>query len=162
VYKYANPMIAENQKKETEQAIFRIFTDGKKYDKMDIKDETVFKVTDESGKTLGYAFMAEGNGYQGVISMMAGIETDMETLVGIEILESQETPGLGQEIAGESFKAQFKGLKTTPEITYVKNQKPSKSGEIEAITGATISSRAVVSILNEKIKSLKEKLGKGE
>jgi len=81
----------------------------------------------------------------------------MNTMVGIEILESQETPGLGQEIASESFKSQFNGLKTSPDITYVKNEKPSKPNEVEAITGATISSRAVCAILNEKINELRRK-----
>ena len=91
------------------------------------------------------------------IKMLAGVQPDMNTLVGIEILESQETPGLGQEIASEKFKSQFNGLRTTPDITYVKNQKPSEPNEIEAITGATISSRAVVTILNGKINELREK-----
>ena len=107
---------------------------------------------------MGYTFLASGNGYQGEIDLMAGIKPDMKTLVGIEVLQSQETPGLGQEIDSKEFKEQFKNLAATPEITYVKNQKPSRPNEIEAITGATISSRAVVTILNEKIEDIRSKL----
>ncbi|MBL7157745.1 MAG: FMN-binding protein [Candidatus Omnitrophica bacterium] len=158
MYKYAKPLIIVNQKNEMKQAIFKIFPKAKKYRKETIKDETIFKVNDKDGKFLGYAFLAEGYGYQGTIKMMVGIKKDLETLVGIEILESQETPGLGQEITEEQFKSQFKGLKTSPPIIYVKNKKPTKPNEIEAITGATISSRSVVGILNEKIKTIKDEL----
>jgi len=157
VYKYANPLIINNQKEEMKEAIFKIFPDGKSYDEKTMGKDNVFEVKDQNGKLLGYAFLAEGNGYQGAIKMLAGIQSDMNTLVGIEILDSQETPGLGQEITSDKFRSQFKGLKASPDITYVKNQKPSNPNEIEAITGATISSRAVVTILNEKIDELRKK-----
>ena len=155
MYKYANPLILNNQKNEIRQAIFKIFPEAKNYEKKGQGENIFFETKDKNGKLLGYAFIAEGNGYQGTIKLMAGMKTDLETMVGIEVLESQETPGLGQEITTEKFESQFKGLKASPEITYVKNKKPTKPNEIEAITGATISSRAVVSILNEKIKKLK-------
>ena len=160
VYNYANPRIEKNQKIKTEKTIFEIFPEGKKYTDESIKGESVFKVIDEKGKLLGYAFVASGNGYQGTITMMAGIKPDLKTLVGIEILDSQETPGLGQEIATDKFKTQFDNLTVLPEIEYVKNAKPTKPNEIEAITGATISSRAVVSILNDEIENIKGKLKK--
>jgi len=160
VYTYANPIIAKNRKKEMEKAIFRIFPEGKTYDKRTFGKDTVFNVKDKKGSLLGYAFLAKGNGYQGAIEIMAGIKSDLKTLAGIEILESQETPGLGQEIASDKFGSQFKGLEVAPEIIYVKNVEPSKPNEIQAITGATISSRAVVTILNEKIEVIKKDLGK--
>jgi len=160
VFRYADPLITDNLKKETENAIFQIFSDAKSYSKEKEKDESVFKVKDAEGKLLGYAFLAAGDGYQGKIKMMAGIKPDLETLAGIEILESQETPGLGQEITTAKFKQQFNGLEVYPEIEYVKNKKPDKPNEIEAITGATISSRSVVSILNDNITRIKEELSK--
>lgn len=161
VYNYANPLILKNQKDEMKKAIFKIFPEGKTYDEETVDKIAVFKVQDEKDAFLGYAFLAEGNGYQGAIKMMAGIKPDLETLVGIEILESQETPGLGQEITTDKFESQFKDLKTTPPIDYVKNVKPANPNEIQAITGATISSRAVVTILNETIEIIKEHLGGG-
>jgi len=156
IYIYANPLIAQNQKNEIKEAVFNIFPEAKSYEPVAKGGQQIFSVKDPEGKLLGYAFQAEGNGYQGAIKLMAGIKPDAETLVGIEILESQETPGLGQEIAGNDFKKQFIGLEASPEITYVKNKKPEKPNEIQAITGATISSRAVVSILNAKIEKLKK------
>ena len=158
MYNYASPLIAENQKNETKEAIFKIFPDTKTYEENKVGDDVVFEVQTKDGKMGGYAFLAEGNGYQGPITMMVGIKADLETLVGIEILDSQETPGLGQEITQDKFKSQFVGLKVIPEITYVKNEKPTKPGEIQAITGATVSSKAVVTILNTKIQELRKKL----
>ena len=160
MYKYAHPLINENQNNEMKSAIFKIFPSGKTYEAERIDDIEVFKVKDKSGKLLGYAFLAEGNGYQGTIEMMAGIGPDLEKLTGIEILQSQETPGLGQEIASDKFRAQFNDLDVSAAITYVKNMKPTKPNEIQAITGATVSSDAVCSILNENIKKIKEKFSR--
>jgi len=158
MYNYANPLIEKNKKNEMKKAIFRIFPDGKSYTDETVNGVDVFRVKDAGGAFIGYTFLAEGNGYQGVIKMMAGISPRTETLTGLEILESQETPGLGQEIATDKFTSQFKALKVTPEIAYVKNTKPVNPNEIQAITGATISSRAVVTILNDTIKKIKGKL----
>ena len=158
MYKYAHPLIIENQNSETKNAIFKIFPQTKSYEKKQVGEYVFFKVKNNSGKLLGYAFLASGNGYQGEIKMMAGIKPDIKTLVGIEILESQETPGLGQEIASGKFRSQFKGLATYPQITYIKNVKPTKPDQIEAITGATISSRAVCTILNDTIHAIKDHL----
>jgi electron transport complex protein RnfG len=156
MYEYASPLIINNQKRELKEAIFKIFPKAKSYGKKVLNNEKVFEVKGDAGGIMGYAFLAEGNGYQGTIKVMAGIKPDLETLAGIEILESQETPGLGQEIASDKFRAQFKGLRVLPEITYVKNRPPTKPAEIQAITGATVSSSAIVSILNEKIKAIRK------
>lgn len=156
MYTYANPLIMNNQKKEIEQAVFKIFPQAKSYEKEITGDNVIFKAKNKTGRLLGYAFLAEGNGYQGTIKLIAGIKTDLETLVGIEILESQETPGLGQEITTDEFRSQFENLKTSPEITCVKGKKPTRPNEIQAITGATVSSSAVISILNQKINAIKD------
>ena len=102
--------------------------------------------------------MPEGNGYQGLIKMVVGVDSQIKTMKGMEVLESQETPGLGAEIAVDPFKAQFSGLPITHQIEYVKNEKPTEPYEIEAITGATISSRAVVNILNKKIEQVRKEI----
>jgi H+/Na+-translocating ferredoxin:NAD+ oxidoreductase subunit G len=154
VYTYAIPKIEINVKKETKKAIENIFPETASTEA--IKDETIFAVKDKTNKLLGYAFISEGNGYQGTIKLLAGIDPKLDSLKGIEILESQETPGLGAEIATDGFRDQFKGLSTAQPIEYVKNEKPTKPSQIEAITGATISSRAVVLIINEGIKSVRE------
>ncbi len=156
VYNYTNPKIKENQEKSTKDAIFKVFPGADTYERIKSKDNEIYKVKSKKKGMLGYAFIAEGNGYQGKISIMVGVKKDLKTLTGIEILESQETPGLGQEITSDNFKNQFKGLSSSPKIEYVKGEKPSKPNQIEAITGATISSKAVVGILNSELEKVRK------
>jgi len=155
IYRYATPLIEENQKKELEKAIFNIIPGAETYEAIGEGADSAFEVYGKGKKLIGYAFIAEGNGYQGKIKMIAGVKKDLATLYGIEILDSVETPGLGGEIANDSFKGQFKGLKFTPEIICVKGAKE-KANEIEAITGATISSDSVTNILNERLARLSD------
>lgn len=152
VYSYAMPKITANISEEIKKAIKNIFPETAKTDEI---GKQVFKVSDENDQILGYAFISEGNGYQGTIKLMAGVDMNFSEMKGMEVLESQETPGLGAEIANEKFKGQFKGLDITRIIEYVKNQKLRAPHQIEAITGATISSRAVVNMLNEKIEEIR-------
>jgi len=155
IYNYATPKIKINSEAETEKAISEIFPGTKSIETI---KENIYKSKDEQNKILGYAFLAEGNGYQGAIKLLIGVDEGLETLEGMQVLESQETPGLGAEINTASFKDQFKGLPLTHNIEYVKNQKPSESYQIEAITGATISSRAVVNIINKGTSEIKKAL----
>lgn len=148
VYKYASPVIALNQKAALEAAIFEIFPDGVDYEIID-QENDIYVVFGKSGNSIGYAFTAKGNGYQGEIKLMVGLKKDLETATGIEVLDSQETPGLGGNISGVDFKKQFVNLKVTPEIVCLK-EKPTKPNEIQAITAATISSKSVVNIINKK------------
>jgi len=153
VYSYSMPRIIENTNKATQNGIKNIFPQADKIEKTSM--EGVFKVSSRDGEVLGYAFTAAGNGYQGTIQMIAGVDGGITRMIGMEVLESQETPGLGAEIAGD-FRKQFSGLSVGSPIEYVKNKKPEKPGQIEAITGATISSRAVVNTLNARIQEIRE------
>lgn len=153
-YRYARPLIEKNQKNESEKAIFEIIPGAVKYEAVSQKGEDCFKVYNKGGELIGYAFLAEGNGYMGNIKMIAGVKTDMSTFYGIEVLELVETPGLGGEITTKAFKSQFKDLKSIPQIICVKEE-PEEGNEIQAITGATITSRSVAQILNQKLVNLR-------
>ena len=70
-------------------------------------------------------------------------------MVGMEILQSRETPGLGDKIYKDAdFVANFSALSADPQIVTVKKGTRSAANEVDAITGATISSKAVVQIIN--------------
>lgn len=158
VYNYSMPKIKVNVNAETDRAIRKLFPGAStiKYN----KEQQVYRVEDEKGKLLGYAFIAEGNGYQGTIKLLAGVDPGLAEIRGIEVLESQETPGLGAEIAGDRFREQFAGLDMSHPIELVKNEKPTEKYQVEAITGATISSRAVVNIMNKKVEEVRNLLRK--
>jgi len=98
-----------------------------------------------------------GNGYQGQIKMLVGVTADFTRFTGMSVLEQVETPGLGAKIAEKSFELQFKNLATKPPIEYIKGKALEKANEIEAITGATISSRSVVNIINKTVEQWQKK-----
>jgi electron transport complex protein RnfG len=161
VYNYAQPRIKVNQNREAERAVKSIFPEMHEATRVIGQEgsaDSVVKVSDADGRLLGYAFTAEGNGYQGTVRLIVGIDPDLSKLQGFEVVESQETPGLGAEIAEKPFQQQFIGLDAAHPIEYLKNQKPVEPYQIEAITGATISSRAVVNMLNKRLVELREQL----
>ena len=108
------------------------------------------------------AFLAVGNGFQSKLKILVGMDMKMEKILSVKILEQMETPGLGTKIENDPsnkenagwFYKQFANLNLAQnKISYLKNEKPCKEeAEIMAITGATISSKAVVDILNAAIK----------
>jgi len=106
------------------------------------------------GAGVGYAFLAVGKGYGGDIDILIGLG-DEATVKGITIISQSETPGLGSRIAESSFADKFIGLNIGDVVL------KQDGGQIDAITGATISSGAVVDAVRttvmEKVQSLKER-----
>jgi electron transport complex protein RnfG len=107
----------------------------------------------EDGEKAGYAFMASGSGYGGNIDILVGLDSGFG-IKGVSILSQTETPGVGNKITESSFTDQFKGLSAS-DIAL-----KSEGGKIDAITGATISSRAVVDAIREKMVEILESLEK--
>jgi Na+-translocating ferredoxin:NAD+ oxidoreductase subunit G len=160
VSNWADPLIAANQKAETEKAIFLVNPEGKSYEPVANAGFEFYKVFDANKMLVGYSLACEGNGFQGKIRMMIGLETDLNKIRSIEILEQVETPGLGTKVTEDPFRKQFNGLQTTLEVKWVKGMPPSNPNEIQTVTGATISSKAVVAIINaglEKARQIKER-----
>lgn len=150
----AKNKIAQNQKQAIENGIRTIEPEAELITE---KETDLYEVSNKDGQKLGYVFLTQGQGYQGSIKILCGVDSGLNNILGIEIIESTETPGLGARINEAWFKKQFKSLNVARAIEYVK-RKPQVDNEIEAITGATVSSKAVVTILNIAIKELREKL----
>jgi len=98
----------------------------------------------DSTKILGYIFTAEKHGYSSNVKTMAAIDTEFK-LINIKVIEQAETPGLGANCSSESFAERFKGL--LPEKLLVDKD----GGEVKAMTGATITTRAVTNSIRETI-----------
>jgi len=115
------------------------------------KDEaSIFGGFDATGKLVGYAIPGAGPGFQDIISLLYGYDPHQRKVTGMEILESRETPGLGDKIYKDAaFVANFDHLAIDPQIVTVKKGRKSAPNEVDAITGATISSKAVVRIINQ-------------
>lgn len=161
MYKFTKEPIKENQNEELKEAIFKVLSDADNYEMIDEMGSTViYKGMDKLKENIGYAVVGEGNGFQGTIRLIVGLNEDLQTITGVEILESSETPGLGAKIQDEPFKSQFEGMEVSlgTTIRCVKSEKDKSKTDIQAITGATISSEAVVEILNRIIAQARENI----
>lgn len=104
---------------------------------------TYYDGLDESGETLGYVFSTSAKGYGGDIDVMVGVGTDGK-VKGVSILSISETAGLGMNAKNDSFLKQFTGK--SGEIGVSKTSPA--DNEIQALTGATITSKAMTSAVN--------------
>lgn len=145
----------------TKTGIFELTPDGK-FIPSDGKDRTktlVYAGYDDQNTLKGIAIEASGQGYADILKILYGYDPVSQTIVGFYVLESKETPGLGDKIEkNENFLANFKDLSValSEDFTTIVNKVvPVKFGtkenpwEVEGITGATISSRAIGNIIGE-------------
>ena len=108
------------------------------------------------------AASVSGSGFWGPIVLVVGVERNGYTLTGIEVLEQQETPGLGARIEETEFRNQFRGKRTDVPILFAaKGDKPG-GNDVVAITGATLTSRFVEAILKDKLKPYLEEIRRVE
>ena len=98
--------------------------------------------------TLGYIVALSPSGYSGKINMMVGIMINRNEIAGLRILKHSETPGLGALAVKEKFYRKYDNRKIAP-LRVVRNS-PGEN-DIEAITGATITTRAITGAVNEAI-----------
>lgn len=122
----------------------------------DKTETTVYAGYDKNEKIVGYAIEASGQGYADIIRVLYGYNPEEEILIGFQVLESKETPGLGDKIEKDvpflnNFKALDVSLSKSGElknkVITVKQSEKQNPWEIDGITGATISSRAIGNII---------------
>lgn len=110
----------------------------------------VYAAYGAGGAFLGYAIPGSGPGFQDTIALIYGYDPARRRVIGMRVLESRETPGLGDRIfKDERFVAEFDDLAIEPAIELVKPGTGTAPHQVDGITGATISSKAVVRILEE-------------
>lgn len=165
IFKATEPVIAQNRDEALKKAIFKVLPGTVSFSVM-VKDgqrlashdeaqgkppsgEVVYAGKNKLGHFIGYAIPGAGAGFADTIKLIYGYDPQRQVIVGMQVLESRETPGLGDKIiTDDAFLANFKALAVQPSIVPVKKGEKSKPNELDCITGATISSKAVTSILN--------------
>ncbi|MHC4425405.1 MAG: FMN-binding protein [Planctomycetota bacterium] len=124
------------------------------------KATAVKKALSADGKCVGWAFKCEGSGFADKIKLVLAVDADFEKLRGFGVLASSETPGFGDQIKLPYFRSQFDG-KPAVELVLVKTGKPDTTdSRIVAISGATVSSQAVVDIINTFVSQVKKQVKK--
>lgn len=142
------PKILAQEKLEEDLSLKAIFPLAHRFDEVKENKEVIYyKAFDNAGKFIGVAFKASGKGYAQEVKTLAGMLEDGE-ITAIKILSHNETPGLGSRITASSFTDRFRGKRDL--------------SKIEAITGATISSRAVIDSVKKKAEEIKSKMIKNE
>lgn len=108
----------------------------------------------EDGQQIGFAIASAEPGFQDLIGLIFGYDVRTETLLGMKVLESKETPGLGDKIEKDmEFVGQFDGA-SAPLVGVNSRRATGSANEIDMITGVTISSRAIVRIINNSLERL--------
>jgi Na+-translocating ferredoxin:NAD+ oxidoreductase subunit G len=151
--------IAKQEQMTKATAMREILPKAQDFKVKEVALEGVIKEVNEgtaSGKLSGYAIKVAPKGYGGAVELMVGISTEGK-VEGIKVLSHSETPGLGANASQPKFSGQFAGKPIAKDLVVVKKA-PSADNEIEAITGATITSKAVTNGVNEAIKFYNSKL----
>lgn len=162
-YRTTLPRIQANQRAALERAVFEVLPGTVRLERL-VWDgaaltagsagqgalaESIFAGYGEGDHLLGYAVPGAGAGFADTIKLIYGLDPAGDRVLGMKVLESRETPGLGDKIYKDlDFVGEFRELVVDPLIELIKGH-GEKPYQVDAITGATISSRAVVKILNQ-------------
>lgn len=142
VYAKTSPVIYQKNEQEKQDALKKMAPEAEAIEKLGDwyphEKHAEYYAVKKAGETAGYIIQTFGKGYSSYINILVATDKDLR-IEKIEILSHAETPGLGDEIEKESFKNQFKGK----DPDHVKLVKTETTEYIQAITGVTISSRAV-------------------
>ena len=149
----ARQMLTEAQTFKTEIEGMPVESQQGKIIKTDIK-----KALDASGQCMGWAFVAEGSGFSPDLKLVLIVDAKFEKLKGYEVLASNETPNFGDQIKDDYFKKQFEGAPAGMLKLVRSGDREKIDAEIIAITGATVSSEAVVRIMNSYTEQVKKQL----
>lgn len=162
------PIIKRNEARNLREAVLNSVNVQFESDNLEEKFESEFKTEEVGGKEfyLHYdgegelaevSFEISGSGFQGPITGVISLKPDLETIVGLEFLDHQETPGLGARITEEEFLSQFNGKVLRPEILVVKEAGDAEN-KVDAITGATRTSKAVQGIINDSVNEVRTEM----
>ena len=172
-YQWTLTPIQKKRQAATQAAIFKVLP-GARYQKGFILKEDghfapikeneatplLFAGYDEHKKFIGYAIPASGMGYQDAIELIYGYDPQQQKIIGMKVLDSRETPGLGSRIEDVPFQKNFRQLDVrldgknqhlVHDIKVVKHGTKKMAWEIDAISGATVSSRAVGNIIEQSV-----------
>ena len=151
--------IRQNRLNETLSQIPTLVPGAEKGEKAEVGDiKQLFKALNADGTHAGWVLQVQGDGYADTITVLIGVDAKVETLTGIYVLEQKETPGLGNKIENEKWRAQFRGKSVVDTLVGATKTTPTEPWQVKAVTGATISSQSVCDIVNDGVKKLREAL----
>ena len=120
----------------------------------------IYRAMSTAGECVGWGFNAVGSGFADKIELVVAVDGSFAKIAGFDVLSSNETPGFGDQIKYDYFRDQFKGAPAET-LELVGAGEPGEiDSKIVAITGATVSSDAVVEIVSHTVTQVKEQMQK--
>lgn len=148
VHDNTDPVAAANAEQRAQETYRQLMPDAASFDEVDCDVEGclgVMKAVDASGAGIGYLVVTQSKGYGGQVGLVVAFNND-GVVTNIVATPSDETPGLGTKVNDESYIGQYVGL----------NAQPISEDDIDFISGATISSKAVFSAYNIAVQAYLE------
>ncbi|MBE0617380.1 MAG: FMN-binding protein, partial [Proteobacteria bacterium] len=173
VFSWANPLIQANQAARLAGAITEVLGGAERYETVFLDGgaftnepqadtanlDRVYVGYDAAGAPHGVAIVTEASGFADVVRVIFGYDPATGNLLGMTVLENKETPGLGDKIEKDStFVGEFQDV-GTPLQGVKKDRATGTHEEVVMITGATISSRTVVDMINRRLEAIREPVG---
>lgn len=180
-YENTLPVIKQNRAEALQKAVFKVLPGATKKVNFKVTDNgfeafegdagnavLVYAGFNDDEKLVGIAIEANGQGFQDVLNILYGYAPESQAVIGFYVLESRETPGLGDKIEKDPrFLSNFEALdvsldasgdKLLNSVEAVKNGSKTKAWQVDCITGATISSKAIVKIINSSSQGIIPKI----
>ncbi len=146
-YAITEPVAEQQRVKAKNDAMKDLVKDAESFKAVDGKDGWFQAI--KGGKVIAYVVPASGKGYAGKIEMLAGVTTEGKA-IDFKVLKHAETPGLGDKMVGDKFRKQFANKDPKDmEVVKVPTDK-----NIQALTGATITTRAVTTGMRDAVEAV--------
>ena len=154
VYMATAPRIARHHQAALAKAVLKVVPGAARFEAIP-GESNMYATFTADGQAAGLAIQAEGPGFMDTIRLLYGFSPNARTITGLAILDSRETPGLGDKIMTDpGFVHSFDALQVDPEIVPATTGPRAADNEVDCISGATISSKAVVNILQRSLAEL--------
>jgi len=169
VFQWAEPRIDAWRAQVLAEAVTEVLGGAERYETVYLDDgaftaspvadtaglDRVYVGYDADGDRVGVAMVGAQPGFQDIIRLIFGYDPETGEVIGMRVLESKETPGLGDKIEKDSaFVAEFAGVEA-PLVGLKSGRETGAAAEVTMITGATISSRAVIDIINARLDAVR-------
>jgi electron transport complex protein RnfG len=171
VFQWAQPQILANQARATEAAVAQVLPGGARFETLFIHDgkltptlpagtdsttlERIYTGYDASGKRVGYALTHGEPGFADVVKVMFAYDSKQNRLLGMKVMENRETPGLGDKIVKDTVFVNGFRERAIPVRGVKAGEGKGGADEVDMITGATISSRAVIGVINHRLETMR-------
>jgi Na+-translocating ferredoxin:NAD+ oxidoreductase subunit G len=155
--RWLQPRIEQQAERRLVEATRLVVPGGSHGEEISLPSGVAYRVVDQQGEPVGWAVPATVTGFVDKIELLIGLSIDGSRVLGLAVLQSKETPGLGDRIRDEDFRAQFRDLPTGQPLDVVKPGQSSPHG-IDAIAGATISTWAVARGVYEQVEKVRSEL----